>query len=141
MKRLLYYSQLDTKGSVALLFLRLVAGTAFLFHGWSKIQAPFDWLGAESGMPALFQCLAAVSEFGGGIAWLLGLLTPIASVGMAGTMTVAAYFHLSHGDPFVGRGASYEAALGYLAVSFVLLLVGPGKFSMDAIFFGSKVKD
>ena len=28
----------------ALLALRIVAGVAFMFHGWYKIQHPFDWI-------------------------------------------------------------------------------------------------
>lgn len=139
MNKFLYYSHLDTKGSAAMLFLRLVAGTAFIFHGWTKIQEPFTWLGADAPIPGFFQALAALSEFGGGIAWIIGLLTPLASLGMLTTMSVAVFFHASHGDPFIGHGASYEPALGYAAISFLLLMIGPGRFALDAILFGSKI--
>ena len=30
--------------SIALLILRLIAGIAFLYHGWGKIQTPFSWM-------------------------------------------------------------------------------------------------
>ncbi|MBV8309662.1 MAG: hypothetical protein JO344_04595 [Planctomycetaceae bacterium] len=33
-------------------------------------------------------------------------------------------------------GPSYEPALGYLAIAVTLLLVGPGKLSLDALLFG-----
>lgn len=121
--------------------MRLVAGVAFIIHGWSKVQDPFNWLGSEAPVPALFQALAAYSEFGGGIAWILGLLTPLASLGMFITMIVAVSFHVSHGDPFVGHGSSFEPALGYAALSFLLLMIGPGRFSLDAKLFGSKLRD
>ena len=127
--------------SVALLLLRLIAGTAFILHGWGKIQHPFDWMGTESGVPGIFQFLAALSEFGGGIAWVLGLLTPLASLGIACTMAVAVFFHLVlGGDPFVNNsgGASYEPALVYLGISILMLALGPGRYSLDARVFGSR---
>jgi putative oxidoreductase len=123
-----------------MLLLRLVAGLAFMFHGWSKIQNPMGWMGEESWAPGLLQALAAISEFGGGLAWMLGLLTPVASLGLLATMVVAAWTHaIVRGDPFVGRGASYELALVYLVVSLLLLLAGPGRFALDARFFGSRL--
>lgn len=117
----------------ALLALRLVAGTAFIQHGLSKIQNPFAWMGPDSGMPAILQALAAISEFGGGIAWILGALTPLASLGILSTMAVAASKHIGRGDPFVGKGGgSYELALIYLSIALLFMLAGPGKYSLDA---------
>ncbi|HSN54816.1 MAG TPA: DoxX family membrane protein, partial [Candidatus Sulfomarinibacteraceae bacterium] len=48
----------------ALLLLRLVAGLAFMFHGWGKIQNPFGWMGPDGFAPGFLQGLAALSEFG-----------------------------------------------------------------------------
>lgn len=123
-------------GSAALLFLRLVAGVAFMLHGWPKMQAPFTWMGPEAGIPGVFQALAALSELGGGLAWVLGLVTRLASLGLVSTMVVAVSVHAMKGDPFVGKGGpSYEPALSYLAVAGVLLALGPGKVSLDALLF------
>jgi len=116
----------------ALLVLRLVAGAAFIKHGLPKIQNPFGWMGSESGMPGVLQALAAISEFGGGIAWMLGALTPLASLGILSTMAVAAAKHIGRGDPFVGRGGSYELALVYLCIALLLIVAGPGRYSIDA---------
>jgi len=127
--------------SAALLVLRLVAGLAFVLHGWGKIQHPFDWMGPDATVPAVFQLLAAVAEFGGGIAWMLGLLTPLASLGLLCTMVVAFWFHaFERGDPFVpsGPGPSSELAAVYLAVSVLFLLGGPGLFSADRMVFGPR---
>ncbi|MBU8894058.1 DoxX family protein [Corallococcus sp. H22C18031201] len=119
--------------SVALLMLRVVAGLAFVLHGSSKIQDPFHWMGPTAPVPGLFQALAALSEFGGGLAWILGALVPLASLGLFFTMLVAVFTHaVANGDPFVGHGASYELALVYLSISVVMLLIGPGRFSVDA---------
>lgn len=125
----------------ALLLLRVVAGLAFMQHGWSKIQNPFGWMGEDAWAPSVFQGLAALSEFGGGLAWILGLVTPLASLGLACTMIVAASMHAFwRGDPFVasGGGASYELAVVYLCVAIVLMAAGPGRFSLDERLFGKR---
>jgi putative oxidoreductase len=130
---------LPARVSAGLLLLRIVAGAAFMLHGYGKIRNPFGWMGPDSSIPGILQGLAALSEFGGGLAWILGLLTPIASLGLACTMAVAASFHaFVFGDPFVSQtgGGSFEPALGYFVVAVLLLLAGPGHFSLDRIVFG-----
>ncbi len=124
----------------ALLLLRLVAGLAFAIHGWPKIQNPFGWMGPEGFAPGIFQALAALSEFGGGIAWIVGLLTPLAALGIGCTMIVAVCMHaFMQGDPFVSAGgSSYELAAIYLSISVLLLAAGPGRFSADRQFFGPR---
>lgn len=124
--------------STGLLLLRIVAGLAFMFHGYPKIQNPFGWMGPNASIPGIFQALAAVSEFFGGLAWILGLLTPLASFGLACTMLVAVWMHaMVRHDPFVakGGGAAYELASVYFCVALLLLLSGPGRFSLDNILF------
>ncbi|WP_437299798.1 DoxX family protein [Sorangium sp. So ce426] len=139
LKRFLRVTDVPFSASVGLLALRVVIGAAFMFHGWGKIQAPFSWMPAGAPIPGFLQALAALSEFGGGLAWILGLLTPVASLGLAVTMAVAVAFHVSSGDPFVAMGGpSWEAAAVYLGISLALLLVGPGRLSVDAAVFGTK---
>lgn len=133
---------LSARGSAGLLALRLVAGLAFMHHGFGKIQHPTSWMGPTSTMPGFLQALAALSEFGGGLAWVLGLLTPLASFGVACTMGVAVRLHLLVlGDPFVsnkpGAGA-YELPLLYLCVALLLMLGGPGRYSLDALVFRAR---
>lgn len=132
-----FYPKLnESKLSLALLILRIIGGVAFIFHGWGKIQNPFGWMGADSEIPGILQALAALSEFGGGIAWVVGLFTPLASFGLLCTMAVATWFHYSQGDPFVSTGgASYELAAVYFAISLLLMFVGAGRYSLDKIFF------
>jgi putative oxidoreductase len=130
--------------SIGLLILRLVAGLAFVLHSYGKMTKPFAWMPPESGMPPWLQGLAALSEFGGGLAWMLGLLTPLASLALACTMGVAVWMHAYVlGDPFVpsGPGGSYELASIYLCIAVLLLLSGPGRFSLDRLVFGKKMAD
>jgi putative oxidoreductase len=123
---------------VGLLLLRLVMGVAFVLHGWPKIQNPTGWMGPEATVPAILQALAALAEFGGGMALIVGLLARLASLGIMTNMIVAlGLVHLPHGDPFVSLsgGRSYELAAIYLVCAVLLLLLGPGRFSLDALLF------
>lgn len=123
---------------ITLLFIRLVFGYVFIIHGWGKIQNPFHWMGGESQVPSLFQALAALSEFGGGVAIILGLLTRLSAFGLSCTMIVAIFTHIFvYGNPFMSRdGGSYELPFIYLLLSVLFLLIGPGKFSLDKKIFG-----
>ncbi|MEO5988469.1 MAG: DoxX family protein [Candidatus Eisenbacteria bacterium] len=125
----------------ALLLLRLVAGLAFALHGWGKIQHPFNWMGPDGFAPAPLQALAAISEFGGGLAWILGLLTPLASFGVACTMAVATWtLAVTRGDPFVasGPGPAFELPAVYLCVALLLIASGAGRWSLDRAVFGKR---
>ncbi len=124
----------DLPGSAALLLLRLVGGAALVIHGYGKMKTPLTWMGDDTWAPGFLQAIAAFSEFGGGIAWLLGLLTVPASVLFLGTMVVAVSTHLSRGEPFVGPGgAASELAALYLAVATVFIAMGPGRFAVDFV--------
>lgn len=137
-------------GAFGLLVLRIVTGAAFVMHGWGKIKPPdqtvqpmlaFHWMDQfPDAPPGAIQALAVLAEFGGGIALIVGFLTPLAAFLIAGTMTVAlAKVHLPHGDPFVSvKPPSFEPAAGYLAQMIMFLLVGPGTLSVDAWLFGRK---
>ena len=128
--------------AAGLFAIRFVAGAAMALHGWPKITNPTGWMGPDPGIPAPLIAAAAVAEFGGGICWMLGLLTPLFSLMLLGTMgTAAGMVHIPAGDPFVatkqGQG-SWELAAVYFAVSLLLLLAGPGKFSLDYFLFGRR---
>ena len=128
-------------GDIALLLLRVTAGLAFVMHGWPKIQNPFAWMGPEAFAPGVMQALAALSEFGGGLAWVFGLLTRLASLGVASTMLVAFFTHaFLRGDPFVSKtgGPSFELAAVYLCVALLLMALGPGRISLDRKVFGPR---
>ncbi|WP_295769428.1 DoxX family protein [uncultured Mucilaginibacter sp.] len=141
MKRFFAPYNLPASLDFALLLLRFSCGIAFIMHGWGKIQSPMSWMGPDSFIPPVFQALAAISEFGGGIALVLGLATRLAALGIMITMAVAVYVHaVMGGDPFVSAtgGKSYELAANYLCIALVFLAAGAGRFSLDKLIFGDR---
>jgi len=79
------------------------------------------------------------AEFFGGLALILGLLTPVAALSVAAVMLAAiGMAHLPAGHPFVNAPgqSSYESAAGYLAVVLLLTITGPGALSLDWLLFG-----
>jgi putative oxidoreductase len=128
------------RGAAGLLIVRLVFGLGIMLHGWQKIQSPggpMGWMGPQSPVPGFLQGLSTAAEFSGGLGIILGLLTPLAALGLTCNMLVAlCMVHLPKGDPFVGGmgKGSFESAAGYLAVALLLLLAGPGVWSLDALW-------
>ena len=132
---------LGGRAAIGLLFLRVVMGLGLMFHGWPKAQNPFGWMnkpGAPSDIPGFVQALAAVGEFGGGLALILGLLTPLAAFGVLCTM-IGAYVISHQGDPWIAPGKkTWELASLYFTMAVTLLFTGPGRYSLDALLFGKK---
>ena len=129
----------DGPVGIGLLILRFVMGLGMMSHGLSKIQKPFGWMGPD-GPPGFLQALAALGEFGGGLAIVLGFLTPLGALGVLCTMIGAWYFKLRE-LPWlsVEPGAkTFELAAFYGAVALMFLLTGPGRFSLDALIWGKK---
>lgn len=125
------------RAGVGLLIFRVLTGLALMQHGFTKIQHPFTWMDAMGhGTPAILQACAAVAEFGGGLALVLGLLTPLACVGIFITMLVAiTTVHVPQGGHWIGGPNSFEAAASYAISSILLFFTGPGATSLDAKLF------
>jgi len=141
MRKIFSIRNLPVEVDLVLLIIRLVCGYAFVLHGSGKIYNPFHWMGSDSSVPAIFQALAAVSEFGGGISLITGFLTRLGAFGIGCTMAVAVYMHrFVLGDPFVNLsgGSSYEPASVFLSIALLLVITGPGQFSLDRAIFGRK---
>lgn len=128
---------------LALLVLRIGFGLSMLaFHGWGKLSGgPERWerIGQVMGLlglgfaPTFWGFLAAISESLGSILIALGLATRPAAFMLMGTMSVAAWRHLSLPAGTDGAGlAGASHALEFVVVYLVLLLAGPGKYSLDA---------
>ncbi len=135
------------RAAIGLLVVRVILGLGLVIHGWQKIQSPggaFGWMGPGAPIPGFLQGLATLSEFGGGLAVIAGLLTPLASLGILTTMLVAIYkVGIEGANPFIhpAGGASYETAVAYLALALLMLFSGPGRLSLDYRLWGKKSQE
>lgn len=117
---------------------RLVLGSTMLAHGWMKVIPRgslynFAHMVAHMGMPYWLGYVAAFTEFFGGIALILGLLTPIAAIGIAIDLAVAiTRVHLHNG---LTGPRGFEFPLGLFALSLMLLADGPGFLAVDGVLF------
>ncbi len=121
------------------LALRVGIGISIFLHGLPKIMGgPDTWtmlgstmsnFGIESGH-VFWGFLAAFSEMVGGLLFAVGFLFRPAVVLLTGTMVVALMTHLVRGDGFM----AYGHALDLLIVFAASILIGTGKYSLDAKF-------
>ncbi|MFQ6616510.1 MAG: DoxX family protein [Fidelibacterota bacterium] len=122
---------------LGLLVLRAGFGLSFTyFHGWSKLVGGAEgWanygkvmnhIGIDFGH-TVFGFLAAFSESIGGILIALGLFFRPACLLLAFTMFMASWSHFAS-----GRGSPAHA-LKNLFVLTGVFMVGPGRYSLDAV--------
>ncbi len=121
---------------IGLLALRVGVGAILIMHGYGKLFGGAPGMDMFTGMvtglgfpaPALFAYAAALTEFVGGIAILLGLFTSVASVLAAIVMLVAL---------FMVKKFSFPAAdidLSLLLSLVAIFCLGAGRYSLAAAF-------
>ena len=133
-----------TSDDVSFTILRLVLGVVFFAHGAQKMLGWFGGYGfhrtmgafTHMGMPAAVAFLIICTEFFGGLGLIVGLLTRIAALGIAGDMIGAIFMvHLANGFfmNWMGnqKGEGFEYHLLVIAMAAALLLRGAGAFSLD----------
>lgn len=125
---------------VGLLILRVVVGLLLAGHGAQKLFGWFGgyglegtagWLGSLGFRPArLWAFLAGLAELGGGLLLALGFLTPLGSLGIMASMLMA--MAKVHWPRVWVTENGIEHPLVNAAVAFVLGLLGPGVYALDA---------
>ena len=132
----------SSMNDLALLLLRLALGAIMWAHGAQKLLGLFGGHGPQGfvhlvgtlGMPVSMGWLVIAVEFFGGIAIVFGVLSRLAALGFAVEMVVAIVkLHWANGffmNGGGGHGEGYEYPLLLAVVAFVLLLTGPGRFSL-----------
>jgi putative oxidoreductase len=131
--------------------LRLIVGYGFIEHGYAKLARGPELFAAilhalGTPMPALLAWATILVELFGGLAVLLGVLIPLASIPMIIVLLVAIFtVHLPNGFSSIklqsvdAMGAhfgppGYETDLLYMAALIALVLGGSGPLTLDRLF-------
>jgi len=134
--------------SVSLLIVRVALGIIFFAHGAQKVFGWFHGPGLRGvvayfkqalGVPAPLTVLAALTEFLGGVAMIIGLLVRPAAAGLIVVMLVAiSTVHWKNGfflnwsmEP--GKGHGFEMNLALIGMALALLIGGAGRLSIDRL--------
>jgi len=135
------FSSLSKYRDTGLLLLRILIGLSFLAHGLPKIEGgPEYWIKLGKSMqfvgvtayPIFWGLMSTLSESVGGFLLLIGFCFRPACLFLVINMTVATIMHFNTTPGGFAEKwfvASHAIELGSVFLS--LLLIGPGKFSVD----------
>ena len=141
--RRIFESRVNGAAAFGILVVRVVFGVGLMLHGLPKIQNPTGWMPSGAGIRPELLALSAFTEFFGGLALVIGLLTPLVALAVAINMGKALEVSGAlKGTPLVANPPhpSLEPALVYFAVGVMLMFTGAGAISLDAALFRGKAK-
>lgn len=123
----------------AYLFIRLVCGGIFLYHGFHKapLWKPHEHLKMTREFLALMR-IVSVLEVLGGVALLFGLFTKVAALGLGIIMLGAIYYKIFVWKNSFSGESGWEFDLVLLAAVALLFTVGPESLSLDWYVFHIK---
>lgn len=127
------------------LVLRITLAILILLHGIAKLQHGIDFitgLVTNAGLPTAFAYLVYVGEVLAPILVLVGLFTRPAALIIAINMIVAiALVHMNEVFALTKTGGwALELQGMFLISAIVISLLGPGRYSLDAMLRGKKGK-
>ena len=124
---------LFTNIDLSSVILRLAVGTLFMVHGYPKLTAAQRKQGGawmkSMGLPAAMVPFGGVVEFFGGLALILGLLTPIVAILSALWMLSTTGFSITKLKKKYAGG--YEIDVTLFLAALALALLGSGIYSID----------
>jgi len=142
---------LSTNSDWTLTIIRTLLGIVFFAHGAQKLLGWYGGPGLKEtmrtmhdhlGLPLPLAFAAVATEFFGGVALIVGLLSRIAAVGIGVTMIAAIVMVHGRNGLFMDwfgtrKPHGYEYHLLAIALAFVLIAKGSGAFSLDHLLFNS----
>lgn len=119
---------------LAVTYMRVIAGIAFMVHGLPKISNPMGAVGMVESIgfhPGwLWSPALAVTEFVGGLLLALGLLTRPVAVATSIVLLVTVYFHwIVKAEGYAGS----ELSLIWLGITLYFVAHGGGRHSLDRL--------
>jgi putative oxidoreductase len=125
--------------NLALLVFRVGVGAVMLAHGINhiygggKIAGTARWFASLGMRPGIVHAwLASLTEVAGGIALILGLLTPLGGAAVVGVMLVAWITNHRGNGFFIFRpGEGWEYVMTLTLCGLALAVLGPGRWSLD----------
>jgi putative oxidoreductase len=131
----------STLTNTALTLLRVIVGFIFAAHGLQKFneftiagtQAAFTQMGVPAAQ--LVAPVVATLEVAGGFALIAGVLARVFAALLALDMLGALFLVHASAGVFADKGG-FEFVLALAAASLAIALIGPGRFSADAVLFG-----
>ncbi len=120
--------------ALVIVFITAGSGKLFGWFGGHGLSGTSGFLGMAGFKPAMFwTVLLAITEFGGGLAMLFGILTRWAGLGLAIVMAVALVrVHIKWGLAVNGGDGNFELPLVLLLVALAMTVTGAGKWSLEA---------
>jgi putative oxidoreductase len=120
---------------VARLLLRLAVGGLMLFHGIHKVRDGVDLMAPlleARGLPTFMAYGSYVGEVAAPVLILVGVLTRLASIVVAGTMVMAVFLSLSNQVFALNQfgGWAIELNAFYFLAALALALLGPGRLTV-----------
>lgn len=127
---------------IALTILRVYVGYVMFRHGYEKLQDIAGFAAQLESMqipyPQISAYLAVGAEFGGGIALMVGLLTPLAALSIFVAMAVAV-FKVHYPNGLMAKNNGFEYPMMIMWVAFFFIFRGAGPISVDQLFCRKKV--
>lgn len=130
-------SKLTRFSDWGLLAIRLGVGTVFIAHGMLKWSTwgmqPTEQLPTSMLMALKF---LSIAEPLGGIAMIVGFWTPLAAIGMSLLMLIVINMKINimHLGFIAQQSTGWELDFTLFCALLCILLVGPGKFSLEKFF-------
>ncbi len=130
-----------TAADFIILVARVMIGLIFVLSGWPKLlhfQATVANL-TQRGIPEVFAYLAPPVEFFGGLALLLGLLTPYAAILMllftlVATATSHRFWEFTDPAQYRAQSGNFWKNVAIMGGILLLWVTSGGRYAVDSLF-------